>query len=59
MNAVPVLAGGNGHTTDGEILVELVKGGGTSTPAGYGYAGADLHGLTETRTVEQPNPLFV
>ena len=54
VNTVPVLAGGHRHPGDGEILVQLIKGGGAAAPPGAGYAGTNLHGLIKGCAVKQP-----
>ena len=53
MDAVPILAGGDGHIADGEILIQLVKGGRAATPAGADHTGPHLHGLVEGGAVKQ------
>ena len=53
MDGVPVLAGGHGHAADGEILVQLVEGGGAAATAGHGHGCANLHALVDARAVKQ------
>ena len=42
VDTIPVSAGRHGHAADGEILIQLVEGGGTAAPAGNGYTCANL-----------------
>ena len=53
MNAVPILAGGQGHTGNGKILIQLVKGGAASAPSGTDHAGPHLHGQILVAAIEQ------
>ena len=54
VDTVPVMAGRDGHSADGEILVQLVKGGRAAAPAGNHHGRADLHPLVKAGAVEQP-----
>ena len=54
VDAVPILAGGDGHAGYGEEFVQLVKGGLQPAPAGRDNRRAYFHGLGEGRTVKQP-----
>jgi len=53
VNGVPILAGRHRHTVDGEILVQLVKGGRAAAAAGAHHACADLHGLIKACAVKK------
>ena len=48
------MAGRDGHSADGEILVQLVKCSGAAAPAGDHHGRADLHPLVKAGAVEQP-----
>ena len=54
VDAVPVLAGGDGHAGDAEELVQLAVGSGEPAPAGGGHGGSHLHGLVEVGAVKEP-----
>ena len=53
VNAVPVLAGRDGHTADGEVLIELVKRCRATAAARDRYRRADLHALVKAGAVKQ------
>ena len=50
---VPVAGAGDGHLADGEVLVQLVEGGGGAGTAGRADRGAHLHALPEVRAEEE------
>src|SRR5699024_5365288 len=54
VNGVPILAGGNGHAGDSEVLVQLVVVSGDAAPASHGYSSAHFHGLVKEGAVKQP-----
>ena len=53
VDAVPVLTAGDGHTADGEILVQLVKGRGKTASARGGDRRTHLHGHIKGRGIEK------
>ena len=53
VDAVPVLAGGDGHAGDGEELVQLVKGRGAASASCNGDGSADLHRFVKAGAVKQ------
>ena len=53
MHAVPVLAGGNRHAGNGEILVKFIKGGGKPAAPCHSNRCADLHRLVKGRAEEE------
>lgn len=54
VDAVPVLTGGNRHPGNGEVFVQLVKGGGQTAAASRCNCRTDLHALIKARAVKQP-----
>lgn len=54
MDAVPVLAGGYGHSRDREKFVQFVKRGREAAPPGNSGGGAYLHRLVKGRAEKEP-----
>ena len=54
MDHGPVAGGDHGHLADGEVLVELVDGGGGSAPAGGDHGGGGLELQGALGGVEEP-----
>ena len=53
VNGVPILAGGNGHIGNGEVLIELIKGRRAAATPGAHHGRAHLHGLVKVCAVEK------
>lgn len=53
VDAVPVLAGSDRHTGNGEIFVQFIVGCSQSAPSGGGNCRSDLHGLIKAAAVKQ------
>ena len=54
MYLVPIGGGGDGHTGNGKVFVDVVKGRGAARPAAGNHRRAHLHALIEGRGVKQP-----
>lgn len=52
MGTIPVLAGCNGHTRDGEELIELIKSCRQTATPGHHYTCPHLHGLVKAGAEE-------